>query len=133
LAVEKQLDALVANEHEVFGAEPEPVHQGGVLVEVMDDIFNGVVAERIRYCTHAAAAETTTVQPDAEAIRVVVSPNLFSARVMLDYAQSAYFAAPVDHAGIEQPELLQVEDQGCSFLVWLPAGSRQRVQDAAMV
>lgn len=133
MAVEKQLDALVANEHEVFGAEPQPVHQGGVVVEPMDDIYNGVVAELIRDSTHATVAETTAVQPDAEAIRVVVSPNFLSARVMLDWGQSAYFAALVDHDGIEQPELLWVKDQGCGFLVCLPAGSRQCVQNAAMV
>ena len=104
----ENLLGAVAFVAELFGVEPEEVEEGGVVVVMVDHVFDGVVAELVRCTVGITSFETTTGDPHAEAVGVVVATDGFAVlgtAAVLNDRQAAHLSAPVDDGGVEQAAL----------------------------
>jgi hypothetical protein len=105
------------------------MQQGGMVVEVIDDIVDGFVAEVVRGAMHVAPFEAPAGDPHAESVGVVIAARLGEAFIVFNHRQPPHFAAPMDNRFIEQSTLFQVSDKGSGGLVNLQACRGQFADD----
>src|SRR5690606_16703762 len=110
--------------------QAEQVENGRVVVVVVDDVFNGVMAELVGGAVGSAGLESASGDPGAEAVGVMVAADVL---FVLDDREASHFAPPVDDGGLQQAALLQIFDQGGGGLVDFSAGVGEGSHDAAMM
>ena len=54
------------------------MEQRGVVIVMVDDVFDGFVAELVRRPVHVAALDTAAGQPNRKAVGVMIGPMFFS-------------------------------------------------------
>lgn len=102
--VHEDLLGAVSFEGELLGLQPEEVQECGVVVEVIDDFFDGMMAELIGGSMRVTTFESTARHPHAEAVGIVVTSHGGSALgpgAILNHWQSAHLASPVNDGGVE--------------------------------
>lgn len=93
LAIEQRGDPARALEGERCGVEAEQIHQRSVVIEVVDDVLDGLVAELVGFAVDVAGFHAAAGKPTAEAERVVIAADIL---FVLDDRQAAHLAAPVN-------------------------------------
>ena len=93
---EQSFFSAVTFVRELVGMNSEQVQQSRVIVVVVHDVGDGVVAEFVGGSVCAAAFETAAGQPHRESVRVVVSADFARTGVVLDDRQASHLASPMD-------------------------------------
>ena len=82
-----------------------------VIVIVIDDIFDSVVSPVVRLAVDVARPKTSTGDPHAEPVGVVITSNLVSSGVILHDREPSHFTAPVNDGVVEQSTLFKIFDE----------------------
>ena len=104
--------------------QPKQVHQGGMVIVMVDDVGDRMVSEFIGFPVGHTTLEATAGDPHAKPVGVVVPADLLAPGIVLDNRQPSHLSTPVHHGALEQATLLEVLYQGCCPAVGFPAGCR---------
>src|SRR5438034_11473923 len=107
------------------------MQNGGLVVVGGHDVDGGPVTDFIRLDISHAAADSSTGEPEGEALTVVIPAGRV---VELPFAdgQAADLASPMDNRGVQQTPLLEIFDQGRGRLIGAAADIGQSLADAAV-
>ncbi len=97
------------------------------------DVFYCSVAKLICFSKGHTSLETTTCQPKAKALAVVIAACFLWRAVLLRNWQATDLAALVHNRRVEHTALLEIFDQGCGRFVGLLADRTQPFHDASVV
>lgn len=104
-------------EGELVMVDPELMEDRGVEITDVDGIVGDVVGEVIGFAVGLAAFNTASGHPHAEGTWVVVSAVVLPGQLALAVDGATEFSAPDDEGVIEHAALLEVLDEGPSWLV----------------
>ena len=85
----------VAFEAQSFRVEAEEMEEGRVVIVVIDDVLDGLVAELVGGAVHVAALETPARDPHTEAVGVVIAPHSLWSSIVLDDRQASHLTTPM--------------------------------------
>src|SRR5262245_29247699 len=97
--------------------DAEQVEQGGVEVEKAHRVFRHIVSKVIRLAVTDPAADAAAGQPDGETFRMMIAADAGGVDVALSIDGAAKYAAPDHHRVLQQPALLEVDEQGGARLI----------------
>lgn len=109
---EAKAPALVF-ERELFMVDAQKVEQGCLEVVNVYRVLCDIVAEVVRFAVGNSRLDAAAGHPYGETSRVMITTVVFRRELSLGIAGPAKLAAPYHQRIIQQPTLLQVDDQCC--------------------
>src|SRR5262245_802628 len=117
LIVGESHQPAVAPIDQLLMVQAEQMQKSGVIVEVVHNVFDCLMAEFVSLTMSVSSPETTAGQPHGKPVGVVIPADLVPPLIILDYRQATHLPAPVDNGCVEQAPALKIRDERCGWAV----------------
>ena len=101
LSVDQRGLTTVSLVDHLLAMQPKQVHQGGMVIVMVDDVGDRTVSEFIGFPVGHTTLEATAGDPHAKPVGVVVPADLLAPGIVLDYRQPSHLPTPVHDRAIE--------------------------------